>query len=116
MATDFARSRHLRDHRGYEVAQLFRNVVNLSPKMLADRISAIRSTRHICPRARTTRWMPRVRYAANRFSKAIKVLEVRLWRSPLIRLVYSHTDYAPAPREVTLRLTSNCNLRCVQCG
>lgn len=84
--------------------------------MFVDRITAIRLTSRIYPRARATRWAQRVTYAANRFSKAIKVLEVRLWRTPLIRLLYSHTDYAPPPREITLRLTSNCNLRCVQCG
>ncbi len=67
-------------------------------------------------RLRTTAWIMRGCYALNRFSKALRVLEVRLWRKPLIRFYYSRTDHAPAPCSVTLRLTSSCNLRCVQCG
>jgi len=61
-------------------------------------------------------WMLRCCYAVDRFSKACRVLEVRFWRKPLIRFYYSRSDYAPAPCSVTLRLTSNCNLRCAQCG
>ena len=63
-----------------------------------------------------TAWILRGCYALNRLSKAFRVLEVRLWRKPLIRFYYSRTDRAPAPCSVTLRLTSSCNLRCVQCG
>jgi MoaA/NifB/PqqE/SkfB family radical SAM enzyme len=72
--------------------------------------------RRLLSRARRSRWALRVPYAIDRFSKALKVLRVRLWRKPLIRLLYSRTDYAPAPCGITLRLTSSCNLRCVQCG
>jgi MoaA/NifB/PqqE/SkfB family radical SAM enzyme len=63
-----------------------------------------------------TRWTLRAAYARNRLSKALKVLEVRLWRKPLVKVYYSRTDYAPAPCGITLRLTNHCNLRCVQCG
>ncbi|MGH9196093.1 MAG: radical SAM protein, partial [Acidimicrobiia bacterium] len=67
-------------------------------------------------RARMTRWLLRLSYAVDRLRKTLKILKVRLWRKPMIRLYYSRSDYAPAPCMITLRLTSNCNLRCVQCG
>ena len=72
--------------------------------------------RRLLSRARMTRWMLRASYARRRWSKALKVLEVRLWRKPLIKVYYSRTDYAPAPCGITLRMTHHCNLRCVQCG
>jgi hypothetical protein len=70
----------------------------------------------LASRARLTRWTLRASYARNRLSKALKVLEVRLCWKPLIKLYYSRTDYALAPSGIILRLTSHCNLRCVQCG
>jgi len=65
---------------------------------------------------RMSRWTRRLSYARNRFANSLEVLKVRLWRKPMVRWHYSRTDYAPPPCSITLRLTSHCNLRCVQCG
>jgi MoaA/NifB/PqqE/SkfB family radical SAM enzyme len=58
----------------------------------------------------------RLLWAVERPGRALRLLVVRLWRRWLIRLYYRHTDHAPPPTTLTLRLTHACNLRCVQCG
>src|SRR5262249_14753653 len=78
--------------------------------------SRARLLSHLLRQLCMSRWTRRLAYVWNRYTKALKVLQVRLWRKPLIRLYYARTDYAPPPCMITLRLTSNCNLRCVQCG
>jgi MoaA/NifB/PqqE/SkfB family radical SAM enzyme len=61
------------------------------------------------------RWMIRIFYLIDRLMKGWKLTKV-FWRKWMIHFIYRHTDVAPPPSMITLRVTNNCNLRCVQCG
>jgi MoaA/NifB/PqqE/SkfB family radical SAM enzyme len=67
-------------------------------------------------RLRMSRWLIRGAFAARRFRKCLRILEVRALRGPLIRHYFRHGDYAPPPSMITLRTTNLCNLRCKQCA
>jgi MoaA/NifB/PqqE/SkfB family radical SAM enzyme len=63
-----------------------------------------------------TRWVIRVLFAVQRWSKCLRLLEVRILRKALVRAYYRFGDYAPPPCMITVRMTNNCNLRCRQCA